>query len=99
MNRDTRADGKGLNPGGPGDTPSPGKQQGQSTEQGSQSGRVQHQGPQMPEREGGEASQRPRDLPQDSTAEDERGLSDTERRAGSPDPHATTDSGYGDSAG
>lgn len=95
-------DGKGLAQGGPGDQKSPRKQQGDENELGSPSGRIQHQAPLMPERGSAQPGQkRPtaKDLPQTSTAEDERGLSDTERRAGSPDPRATTDSGDGTGAG
>lgn len=99
----SRADGQGLNQGGPGDQKSPRKQQGDENELGSQSGRVQHQAPLMPKHGGAQqpGQKRPeaKDLPQRSTAEDERGVSDTERRAGSPDPRATTDSGDGSGAG
>jgi hypothetical protein len=89
MNNATRVDGRGLNQGGPGDQRGPRPDPQDDGQQGSQSGRPQNQGPAMPDKPG---AQRPRaPLPQDSTAEDERGVSDTERQAGTPDPRATTD--------
>jgi hypothetical protein len=99
-----KRDSGGLNQGGPSDQGSVRPEPQDDAEQGSQSGR-----PQFEERhaqaelaakrdraEKDKPAERAPPLPQASTAEDERGISATEREAGTPDPRATTDWSHGE---
>lgn len=82
----------GLNQGGPGDQSSVRPTPQDDGGQGSQSGRPQAQEPlEKPWRPGEQAPGAADDPP-----EKERGVSDTERRAGTPDPRATTDWEHGE---
>jgi hypothetical protein len=77
-----------LNQGGPGDQSGPRPSPQDGSQQGSQSGRPQSQEPlERPWRPGEPAPGASADEP----PEKERGISDTERRGGTPDPRATTD--------
>lgn len=76
-----------LNQGGPGDQAGPRPSAQDESTQGSQSGRPQAQEPlEQPWRPGEPAPGAADDPP-----EKERGISDTERQGGTPDPRATTD--------
>lgn len=89
MNR--RGDSGGLNRGGPSDQASNRPDAQDEGQQGSQSGRPQRQEAEPPSRHRppGRANE---ETPASSDApEDLRGVSETEREAGTPDPRATTD--------
>jgi hypothetical protein len=90
---------KPLVDGGPSDQASVRPEPQDAGRQGSQSGRpqVQEEGApsQRPDPHGAAPAASPDDARRD-VAEGERGVSETERRAGSPDPHASTDNALGD---
>jgi hypothetical protein len=82
-----------LNQGGPGDQAGPRPSAQDESTQGSQSGRPQSQDPlEKPWRPGEPAPGAAADDP----PEKERGISDTERQGGTPDPRVTTDQQRGE---
>jgi hypothetical protein len=89
MNRNS--DSGGLNQGGPSDQSANKPDAQDAGRQGSQSGRPQRQEAEQPA--GKQPSTRGDDKPAASTdaPEDTRGVSETEREGGTPDPRATTD--------
>jgi hypothetical protein len=100
MNRSD--DSGGLNQGGPSDQAGPRPDSRECGGEGSQQGRPQNQAAQEDEREARKRPGRPaQETAADSpAASDEpaelRGVSDTERAAGTPDPRATTDWTHGE---
>ena len=88
MNRSD--DSGGLNQGGPSDQSSAKPDAQDRGRQGSQSGRPQRKEPEQP----GSAEEAPRQ--HEPRPEEVRGVSETEREAGTPDPRATTDWTHGE---
>jgi hypothetical protein len=84
-------DSGGLNQGGPSDQASAKPEAQDPGRQGSQSGRPQRQETEAP----GSAATGPRHPPV-ARPEEARGVSETEREAGTPDPRATTDWNHGE---
>jgi len=87
MNRSS--DSGGLNQGGPSDQASNKPDAQDSGRQGSQSGRPQRQEAEQPSRK--QPLDRDKPAAHSDAPEDTRGVSETEREAGTPDPRATTD--------
>jgi hypothetical protein len=89
MNRSS--DSGGLNRGGPSDQASIRPDAQDEGRQGSQSGRPQRQAAEQPTADEPSRGGRAQGVAASDAPEDTRGVSETEREAGTPDPRATTD--------